>query len=62
MHRCKDEQYGPNKLDISVITVAQNSDSVSVILRMLVSLLHRTPQPVLREIILVNDATTWNKG
>lgn len=57
-----DEQYAPNKLDISVITVVQDSDSVSIVLRMLVSLLHCTPQPVLKEIILVNDAATWDTG
>lgn len=60
--RCNDEEYGPNKLDISVVSVVQSSESVSVLLRMLVSLLHRTPQQVLREIILVIDAVDWDKG
>ena len=60
--RCKDVNYGENELDISVITVVQYSDSVSVILRMLVSLLQRTPQQVLKEIILMNDAAVWDKG
>ena len=61
-YRCGDKQYVPSKLDISVITVVQYTDSVSVILRMLISVLHRTPQNVLREIILVNDGATWDKG
>ena len=60
--RCKGEKYGPNTLDISVVSVVQYSESVSVILRMLVSLLHRTPQQVLREIILVIDAVIWDEG
>ena len=60
--RCKGEKYGRNKLDISVVSVVQYSESVSVILRMLVSLLHRTPQQVLREIILVIDAVIWDEG
>lgn len=61
MYRCKDEQYGSNKLDISVISVV-HMESVSVVLRMLVAVLHRTPQQVLKEIILVNDAADWDKG
>ena len=62
MYRCGDKQYAPSKLDISVITVVQFTDSVSVILRMLISVLHRTPQEVLREIIVVNDGAAWDKG
>lgn len=62
MYRCKDKDYTPNKLDISVITVTQFTESVSVILRMLVSVLYRTPRQVLKEIILIDDATVWDKG
>ena len=45
-----------------MVSVVQSSESVSVILRMLVSLLHRTPHQVLREVILVIDAVNWDEG
>ena len=59
--RCKTQRSTSSKLEVSVISVV-HSESVSVVLRMLVSVLHRTPSQALKEVLLVMDVPTWDKG
>lgn len=56
-YRCRNEVYKLDELPNSSVVIVFHNEAWSVLLRTITSVISRTPQQLLKEIILVDDAS-----